>query len=421
MSTSHTTALLEITRRPAPHGTAPLLDIDLQYPCSPSSTTVTSESPPHPPTRRPVISLDIHYSAPMPPSSSLGSASTPSLPPISAPDTPSACSSTSFTPSTDHCVADSPQMLIFNSPLIPRAQVEYIPQIHRRLATADVQLEAPNGCYKSPELRSPPVIPTLLPDAMSRVHPSSELGNKQIPAHSPTSSARRLSLSSTYLPSPSSSIPSVVGTAPYLHPHTQSYAALASASASSSSSRIVPTRICSSKKREGSPHPDTASKPTSPSTTKRRKMWVHTLEKNVFSTDEIASLTAPARRTIYTASLESHIDKLHNELLRIGRFPASPEQLEPYHGLNSKTAKSMAAGLHSDIVVMRTRLASMRRAVSFLTEICPMHCTTPDYGKWLIRRIFAFESLKPELELRSKLYPRLLMCTRHIAYRVTLL
>ena len=133
--------------------------------------------------------------------------------------------------------------------------------------------------------------------------------------------------------------PPGIGVAPYLHPHTQSYAALASAS--SSGSIITPASVTTSpasKKRDGSPSRDSI-KPTSPSAAKRRKMWVHTLEKNVFTADEISSLTAPARRTIYTASLEAHIDKLHNDLSRAGLFPASPEQLEPYHGLNSKTAK----------------------------------------------------------------------------------
>lgn len=68
-------------------------------------------------------------------------------------------------------------------------------------------------------------------------------------------------------------------------------------------------------------------------------MWAHIFEKNIFTEEERAQLTAPARRIIYTASLEAHIDRLHKDLSQAGLFPLTPEQLEPYHGLNSKTAK----------------------------------------------------------------------------------
>lgn len=48
---------------------------------------------------------------------------------------------------------------------------------------------------------------------------------------------------------------------------------------------------------------------------------------------------APHRRTIYIASLEAHIDRLHNHLLSFGLYPVPFSRLEPYRGLNSKTAK----------------------------------------------------------------------------------
>lgn len=48
---------------------------------------------------------------------------------------------------------------------------------------------------------------------------------------------------------------------------------------------------------------------------------------------------APQRRTIYTASLEAHVDRLHKQLEECQLFPVMPQQLEPYRGLNSKTAK----------------------------------------------------------------------------------
>ena len=80
-------------------------------------------------------------------------------------------------------------------------------------------------------------------------------------------------------------------------------------------------------------------------TTKRRKMWNHMLEKSLFTPDELASIGAPQRRTIYIASLEAHIDQLHARLLELGLYPVAFETLEPYHGLNSKTAKVGDSGL----------------------------------------------------------------------------
>lgn len=90
---------------------------------------------------------------------------------------------------------------------------------------------------------------------------------------------------------------------------------------------------------------------------KRRKMWNHALEKLVFTPQEMyaasprpqtrltsalshrATMGAPHRRTIYTASLEAHIDRLHEQLLGYSLAPVPFEQLEPYRGLNAKTAK----------------------------------------------------------------------------------
>lgn len=68
-------------------------------------------------------------------------------------------------------------------------------------------------------------------------------------------------------------------------------------------------------------------------------MWNHALEKSVFTPEEIATLGAQARRTMYTASLEAHVDKLHEQLRAIGLTPIAPERLEPYYGLNVITVK----------------------------------------------------------------------------------
>lgn len=103
---------------------------------------------------------------------------------------------------------------------------------------------------------------------------------------------------------------------------------------------------------------------------KRRKMWNHTLEKLVFTPQEMyvcaphptlllltslppptpsATMGAPHRRTIYLASLEAHIDRLHEQLLGYSLAPVPFEKLEPYRGLNAKTAKVTLTSVPSQI------------------------------------------------------------------------
>lgn len=50
-------------------------------------------------------------------------------------------------------------------------------------------------------------------------------------------------------------------------------------------------------------------------------------------------MSAPERRNIYIASLEAHIDKVHGDFIAVGLYPVPFESLEPYKGLNIKTAK----------------------------------------------------------------------------------
>ncbi|OCH95787.1 hypothetical protein OBBRIDRAFT_702585, partial [Obba rivulosa] len=97
--------------------------------------------------------------------------------------------------------------------------------------------------------------------------------------------------------------------------------------------------------------------------TKRRKMWNHALEKALFTPQEISTMGAPHRRTIYTASLEAHVDRLHQQLLEYALFPVPFEKLEPFRGLNSKTAKSMVAGLWRDAAEMKIKLLELERSV----------------------------------------------------------
>lgn len=91
---------------------------------------------------------------------------------------------------------------------------------------------------------------------------------------------------------------------------------------------------------------------------------------------------APTRRTIYTATLEAHIDRLHEQLLEYSLAPVPLEKLEPYRGLNAKTCKvrltsflclahrltprsqSMVSGLHHDAVEIKLKILEIDRAVS---------------------------------------------------------
>lgn len=95
-----------------------------------------------------------------------------------------------------------------------------------------------------------------------------------------------------------------------------------------------------------------------------------------------STMGAPHRRTIYMASLEAHIDRLHNHLLSFGLYPVPFSRLEPYRGLNSKTAKvrqlrrmfitifphelviqSMVSGLQHDATQSKLKLLELDRAV----------------------------------------------------------
>jgi len=100
---------------------------------------------------------------------------------------------------------------------------------------------------------------------------------------------------------------------------------------------------------------------------KRRKIWNHALEKSVFNAHEIATMGAPHRRTIYIATLEAHIDCLHAQLLAIGLYPVPFERLEPFKGLNCKTAKVSHFPFFVCLITHHLRYA-------------------PEYGRWTAAR-----------------------------------
>ncbi|EGO24949.1 hypothetical protein SERLADRAFT_408728 [Serpula lacrymans var. lacrymans S7.9] len=103
--------------------------------------------------------------------------------------------------------------------------------------------------------------------------------------------------------------------------------------------------------------------------TKRRKIWNHVLEKSLFSPHELSTLGAPHRRTIYIASLEAHIDRLHSQLLSYELYPIPFDKLEPYKGLNSKTAKSMVSGLQHDATHTKLKLLELQRSNNHLRDV----------------------------------------------------
>ncbi|TFK30510.1 hypothetical protein FA15DRAFT_712532 [Coprinopsis marcescibilis] len=95
---------------------------------------------------------------------------------------------------------------------------------------------------------------------------------------------------------------------------------------------------------------------------KRRKIWNHALEKYIFSPYEISTIGAPQRRVVYIASLENHIDELHTCMLLGNKWPVPYGELDAYKGLNSKTAKSMVAGLQHDSSQYKLKLLELERA-----------------------------------------------------------
>ncbi|KJA18099.1 hypothetical protein HYPSUDRAFT_120907, partial [Hypholoma sublateritium FD-334 SS-4] len=95
---------------------------------------------------------------------------------------------------------------------------------------------------------------------------------------------------------------------------------------------------------------------------KHRKAWNHALEKSIFDPMELSTIGAPQRRKIYTASLEVHIERMHAQLLDLGWWPVAYETLDPFKGLNSKTAKSMVSGLQHDASVFKLKLLETERA-----------------------------------------------------------
>lgn len=164
-------------------------------------------------------------------------------------------------------------------------------------------------------LHPPPALPQLLPDPSFRFPSSTDVTSSDArPATAPTNQGARAgpgltksssisSMSSTSTESTSYTAPSTSARSTLAHPYARIYA-----------------------------------KKADPAV-KRRRMWNHALEKSVFTPEEIATLGAQARRTMYTASLEAHVDKLHEQLRAIGLTPIAPERLEPYHGLNVITVK----------------------------------------------------------------------------------
>lgn len=85
-----------------------------------------------------------------------------------------------------------------------------------------------------------------------------------------------------------------------------------------------------------------------------------------------ATMGAPHRRTIYQASLEAHIDQLHNQLLSFELYPVPFEKLTKFSGLNVKTAK---------VKLSRHGLQKAIFMLIVLISLCMV-----EYGGWLVPR-----------------------------------
>ncbi|KAJ3568068.1 hypothetical protein NP233_g5949 [Leucocoprinus birnbaumii] len=129
--------------------------------------------------------------------------------------------------------------------------------------------------------------------------------------------------------------------------------------------QFVTNRTSSSRLRIVHPYTRLVSKKDD---SKRRRIWNHALEKSLFNPYELQALGAPHRRTIYLASLEAHVDKLHAQLFEAGCCPVSAAELEPFRGLNSKTAKSTVSGLQHEVSVLKLKLLELERANQELGE-----------------------------------------------------
>ncbi|KAJ6610064.1 hypothetical protein B0H10DRAFT_1812431 [Mycena sp. CBHHK59/15] len=96
-----------------------------------------------------------------------------------------------------------------------------------------------------------------------------------------------------------------------------------------------------------------------------RKMWPHALEKLCSTIRSCATtLGVSNRRPIYQASLEAHIDRLHAFVLNPDFYPVTVAELDQFKGLNTKTCKTMVAGLQHDVTMAHEKLLEMQRSVS---------------------------------------------------------
>ncbi|KAI0755745.1 hypothetical protein C8Q74DRAFT_321082 [Fomes fomentarius] len=92
----------------------------------------------------------------------------------------------------------------------------------------------------------------------------------------------------------------------------------------------------------------------------RRVPWVHAMEKDIFSPDELMTMSRRERREIYTASLESHADQLIDQLRQASVEVVSGQDVAAYRGINRKTLKSLAAGMHHDAVNITLEIVQLQ-------------------------------------------------------------
>ncbi|KAK7694857.1 hypothetical protein QCA50_002045 [Cerrena zonata] len=300
------------TSSPAHHEAGEATEVTLSYPyrggsrngsVSPSGHTTAALSPKSTP--RPELKLVTITTVPTAPNSPSSELSQSPL---------SSCSSLSLlTPSTSNTS--------FNSPIFPASNSFKLPLHSRPL------LPAPSTIRLPPPPLPYPIVPR-----------STSIATSPSPTPSPNS------------PDPTYAFPSK---------EDQIGTSLTRSSSVDSLSRAGPSR---SNATHPYKRPDTSEESNKSAAAKRRKMWNHALEKSVFTPQELSTMTAPNRRTIYTGTLEHHIEQLHQQLLDLELYPVPMDDLEQYRGLNSKTAKSMVAGLQKDFSDLQLKKLELQRA-----------------------------------------------------------
>ncbi|KAI0715221.1 hypothetical protein C8Q76DRAFT_587585, partial [Earliella scabrosa] len=96
---------------------------------------------------------------------------------------------------------------------------------------------------------------------------------------------------------------------------------------------------------------------------RRHINWNLLFEKLIFTPEEIQSMSGPAKRAIYKATLEAYADNLLIQARKQGLALASEEELDVFRGLNGKTARAMISAMQHDRVKLEHDIAHLNKEV----------------------------------------------------------